>query len=93
MVKKKKKVHEVYTKEEKYKQTEIIKAKIKHVNMDYLYPEEVEQLYKDMTDYVENNNEYYYETIFKTEKRKLIVCLKNKKRYPISISLPYIDEI
>lgn len=80
-----------YTKGEKVTQITTLKMKIQQLSLDALFPEIFEQLFRDMENYVNKNIEFYYEKRLETAKRTLRVCLKNKKRFAISVSLPHDD--
>ncbi len=84
-----KKPQEVYTKDEKIEQITTLKSKIEQLSLDALFPETIDTLYKNMDNYITNNVEYYYEEKLESAKRSLHVCLKNKKRYPISVYMPH----
>ena len=77
-----------YTKEEKQQQTALIKQKIQNLNLDTAFPEIFDKLFKEMQDFITNNTEYYYETQLPSTNRGLIVSFRNKRRHPISVSLP-----
>lgn len=79
----------LYTKEEKQQQIQTLKTKIQQISLDALFPETIEKLYKEMDNYINHNTEYYYEERLEAAKRTLHVCLKNKKRFPISVALPH----
>ncbi len=85
-----KKEPELYTKADKLAQIITLKGKIQQLGLDVYLPDEIDQLYKDMDDYVDKNTEFYYTKILPSVKRKLIVILRNKKKYEIAVSLPYI---
>lgn len=84
-----KKEPELYTKDEKLAQITTLKGKIQQLGLGIF--DEIDQLYKDMAEYVNNDTEFYYTKSLPSVKRKLIVMFRNKKRYIISVSLPYID--
>jgi hypothetical protein len=82
---------EFYTKEEKQQQITTLKSKIEQIYLDALFPDIIQKLYKEMENYINTNTEYYYTEYLPAAKRTLQVCFKNKKRFPISITLPHDD--
>ena len=80
---------ELYTKEEKMEKIKEIKAKIAGFGLDRFFVEEIEKLYTYMNEYVEQDIESYYEVNLPEAKRKMIVKLRNNKKYEITVALVY----